>query len=223
MRCQEFRAAVGAEPNTQRDDIAQHASECEACATYRRELQQLDRAIFTALQAEPVAAERAIATRAVRARAPAWRAAAGIIVAVGLAAGIWLAGTRSSFAEQVVAHAQGEPRSLLHTLEVVPDADVTNILARAGLRFHPGSLRISYAHGCLFHGHFAPHLVVQTDQGPVTVLVLPDEPAPAQATRFQEAGFQGVVIPAPRGVLVLLAQGAPVDAVAQAVLAALAA
>jgi hypothetical protein len=221
MRCQDFRAAVGAEPSTQCDDIAAHARECEVCATFRRDLQALDRVIFAALQTEPATIERMPATRAAPARARAWSAAAGILIAVGLAAGIWLAGTRSSFAEQVVAHAQGEPRSLLHTLEVASDADVTNVLSRAGLRFRSGSLRISYAQGCWFHGHFAPHLVVQTDDGPVTVLVLPDEPTPTRATRFQEAGFEGVVIPAQRGVLVLLAKGAHVDTLAGAIRSAL--
>lgn len=221
MRCQEFRAAVGAEPSTRRDDIAAHASECEICATYRRELQELDRTIFAALQIDPAAIERAPVRRVAAARTRAWSVAAGILIAVGLAAGIWLAGTRPSFAEQVVAHAEGEPRSLLPTLETVSDADVRNVLSQAGLRFRSGSLRISYAHGCWFHGHFAPHLVVQTEDGPVTVLVLPDEPKPARATRIQEGGFEGIVLPAQRGVLVLLAKGAQVDAVAQAMRSAL--
>jgi len=220
MRCEDFRTAVGAAPSNQRDDIAAHARGCEACATYRRELQQLDRSILVALQADPAVVERAPATRAASARARGWSVAAGILIAAGLTAGIWLAGTRPSFAEQVVAHAQGEPRSLLHTLEVVSDADVRSVLSRAGLRFRSGSLRISYAQGCRFHGHFAPHLVVQTADGPVTVLVLPDEP-PTQPTRFQEAGFEGVVLPAARGVVVLLTKGAHIDAVEGTIRAAL--
>lgn len=222
MKCQQFRAAVGAEPNTDRSDIDAHAKECAPCTAYRRELQELDRAVFAALHTAPDVIERAPAIRAAPVRTPSWSIAAGILIAIGFAAGIWFAGTHDTFADQVIAHVQGEPKSMTHTLEVVSDAEVARILAQAGLQFRPGSVRISYAQPCSFRGHFAPHLVVQTAGGPVTVLVLPDEPTLTKAARIREAGFEGVVIPAPRGVLVLLARGTRVDSVAQAMLGALA-
>ena len=117
--------------------------------------------------------------------------------------------------------AQGEPTSLVHTLDVVPDAEVADLLQREGLRLRPGVLRVSYARGCEFHGYFAPHLVVQSDHGPVTVLVLPHERTRATLEHINKLGFDAVIVPAPRGVLVAVGRGATVGIVAQAALHAL--
>jgi Protein of unknown function (DUF3379) len=74
---------------------------------------------------------------------------------------------------------------------------------------------VMYAHSCYFRGHFVPHLVVSTAQGPITVIVLPDEKV-KQRTNFHEDGMSGVISPAPHGSIAVLAQGdANVDAVAQ--------
>ncbi len=42
-----------------------------------------------------------------------------------------------------------------------------------------------------------------------------------QRKRFDEDGFQGEIIPAPRGVIVVLGKNVPVDAVAKTLLSAL--
>jgi hypothetical protein len=62
--------------------------------------------------------------------------------------------------------------------------------------------------------------VVQTERGPVTVLVVTDAPN-RQWERIDEAGFQGMIVPAPRGVIVVLGKDVPVDSVAETVLSAL--
>jgi hypothetical protein len=73
---------------------------------------------------------------------------------------------------------------------------------------------------CTFRGHTIPHLVVQSEQGPVTVLVLTEAPR-QQREEINEEGFEGVILPAPRGVIIVLGQNVPVDAVASTVLDAL--
>jgi hypothetical protein len=134
---------------------------------------------------------------------------------------ILLSSTRPSFADELVAHAQHEPTSLTHTLDVVPEATLAAVLERDGLRLQAGAMRVSYASDCRFHGHSAPHLVVQTEHGPVTLLVLPHERARAAIERIQVSGVDGVIIPAPRGVLVALGRGMSVEVVARAALRAL--
>jgi hypothetical protein len=150
-----------------------------------------------------------------------WSVAAGLLLSVAVGVGVWLSSTRPSFADEVVAHAQHEPTSLVHTLDVVPEAELAALLEQGGLRLRPGMVRISYARGCRFHGHFAPHLVVQTVRGPVTVLVLPHERPAATIEHIDASGFDGVVIPAPRGVLVAIGRGTAVESAAQAALHAL--
>ena len=73
---------------------------------------------------------------------------------------------------------------------------------------------------CEFRGHRVPHLVVQTGQGPVTILVLTEVPSQSRE-QINEDGFQGVILPAQRGVIVVLGQNVPVDAAADTVLGAI--
>jgi hypothetical protein len=210
MRCDEFRLAVGAEPAAASSDISAHARSCAECAAYRRQLQALDRAILAAVRprADPM-------------KRPVWSIAAGLLLSVALGMGILLSSARPSLADELVAHAQHEPASLIHTLDVVPEAELAAVLERDGLRLQAGVVRVSYASGCRFHGRSAPHLVVQTDHGPVTVLVLPHERARATLERIHASGVGGVIVPAPRGVLVALGRDRSVEAVAQATLRAL--
>ena len=80
---------------------------------------------------------------------------------------------------------------------------------------------ITYAHSCWFRGRHVPHLIVQTPEGPVTVVVLPRERV-AGTVEFQENGYHGMLVPAKRGsIAVLTRDRADVDAVAARVLAAI--
>jgi hypothetical protein len=65
--------------------------------------------------------------------------------------------------------------------------------------------QITYAHSCRFRGHYVPHLVLQTDKGPVTVMLLRHEQVRAPQT-FREEGLNGIIVPAENGSIALLAQ-----------------
>ena len=66
---------------------------------------------------------------------------------------------------------------------------------------------VSYARSCLFRAHHVPHLVVQTEMGPVTVMVLAHESV-SRPERFDEQGYHGVILPvAGHGSLAVLARG----------------
>lgn len=219
MNCEEFRTVVGAEPNTTRPDVLAHAAECAECARYREEMQAMDRVIYRALAVD---VQPAAAPKLPQANNRIWRIAASVLLtAIAVAfTSIWLLTPRDTFAAEVIAHIQDEPDSLLITSDSVSNATVEKILGSARMRLQPGVALVSYATPCTFRGRVSPHLVVQTERGPVTVLVLPEEPQRPRR-EINEDGFQGVVMPAPRGVIVVLGVGAPVDEVAQTVLGAL--
>jgi hypothetical protein len=219
MNCEEFRTLVGAEPNTTRPDVLAHAEQCAECASYREQMQAMDRLIYRALAVD---VQPAAAPKLPRSNARVWRMAASVLLTAVLVAftSIWLLTPRDTFAAEVIAHIQEEPDSLLITSESVSNEHLEKLLGAARVRLKPGVARISYATPCEFRGRFSPHLVVQTEQGPITVLVLPEE-SRRQREQIDEEGFQGVVLPAPRGVIVVLGLGAPVDEVAQTVLGAL--
>ena len=63
-----------------------------------------------------------------------------------------------------------------------------------------------------------PHLVVQTSNGPMTVMLLAHEKV-SKRQEFSEDGFQGVLLPAGEGSVAVLMQNARVpDAAATQVL-----
>lgn len=174
----------------------------------------MDRLIHRALEIE-VAAPGARRKRAVQ-----WGLAASVLVAVLAGLVLWVVNPRETLAEQVVEHAEGEAFAMVRTSEIVAAAEVADVLARSGIRLKSGAMSVSYATTCPFRGHTVPHLVVQTGRGPVTVLVLAQEKSTGGTQRFEEGGYQGAIVPAPRGVLAVLGHDVPAEEIAAKVLAA---
>lgn len=225
MNCEQLRTIVGAEPNSVDPEVLAHVAQCPDCARYREEMQAMDRLIYRALSieapAEKSAAQILSATPHERGTARVWRMAASVLVAVLVGAmGLWLLTPRESFAQEAITHMKHEHASMVRTSKTVDDARLERILTAARLRLKPGAAHVSYAQSCVFRGQRIPHLVVQTEQGPVTVLVVTDAPT-QQRERINEDGVQGMIVPAPRGVIVVLGEDAPVDSAAQMVLSAL--
>lgn len=218
MNCLEFRRIVGAEPRTPAPEIVQHAAQCEACARYQREMQQMDQLIHRALSIDP-------ATPAVKApvrHSPVMRfgLAASVLLGVALAV-FWLGTPRDALAAEAVEHVLHESASLQEPASADAEAMLALVLTDAGVSLRPQlNGRVSYAMSCPFRGRQVPHFVVQTEKGPVTVLLLAHEAAIEQPRRFREKGFHGIIVPAPRGVLAVLGEESQVDRVAQEVLAA---
>ena len=76
---------------------------------------------------------------------------------------------------------------------------------------NPDAGTVSYARSCRFRGRMVPHLVVQTEMGPVTVMVLVHESV-AKPVPFDEQGYRGVIVPVPgHGSLAVLARGQDAD------------
>jgi Protein of unknown function (DUF3379) len=224
MNCLEFRRIVGAEPSSTAADVAEHAAQCEACARYQREMQQMDQLIHRALSIDVVAPADVAATpirstQPKRSPAMRWSLAASLLLAIALSV-FWLGYPRETLATEAVQHALHEPNSLVRTDELVLPEELAEVLSHAQVKLKADMGQVSYATVCLFRGHHVPHFVVQTAQGPVTVLLLRDEKPIQKSRSFKEGKFEGVIVPAPHGVLAVLAQDAPVEKVANQVLAA---
>ncbi len=220
MNCDELRTIVGAEPNSTNPEVLAHIESCPACARYRQEMQAMDQLIYRALAVDaPVEKIDSQPSRQEPSRV--WRMAASVLVAVLVGAmSLWLLTPRESIAAEAIAHVKHEQFSLVRTSETVDEQTLEKVLAASRLRLKPGAARVSYAQSCPFRGQQVPHLVVQTEQGPVTALVVTDAPT-QQREHIDEDGFQGDIIPAPRGVIVVLGQNVPVDEVAKTLLSAL--
>jgi hypothetical protein len=148
---------------------------------------------------------------------PRWFAmAASILVGIGLVIGVLsLTAPRESLANVVVAHLAHEPGAWTPTQARVSTELLEGALRAKGLQLSQPMNDVSYVQSCEIRGHLVPHLVVQTDRGPVTVLLLTEEKI-ANTERFDERQYHGVLVPMARGALAVIALDASVvDSVAE--------
>ena len=199
MNCLEFRRAAGADPGHLTPEVMAHHDACPACAQHLRDLLAMDATIRNALQVPVPANAVSTNTRPNPAVAPRqrWLAlAASLVAGVLVGSVLWIGGPRASLAREVVEHARQEPQSFAAT-----HADpliVDRVLRAGGIRLRPGAADVTYASSCPFRGRVVPHLVVRTEHGPVTVLVLREESL-TRPIRVREGEFRGSVVPAGPG------------------------
>src|SRR5262252_306770 len=118
---------------------------------------------------------------------------------------LWLLRPSETLARDVVAHVREESESWLMR-QHVDTQSMDEALRGAGVKLEITSDRIIYAQSCWFRDHYVPHLVVQTAQGPVTVLILRNQHVSGRRS-FQEEGMSGVLVPAPQGSIAVLTRG----------------
>ena len=130
-----------------------------------------------------------------------WPALVAVAATMVLAAGAWF-GLRtvepvhavSPLGAEIIAHIHHEPGALAVTASTVPDAELGSVLQRGGASLAAPLGRVSYAKLCPFRGRMVAHFVVQGEQGPVTVMLLPDEESSGPAM-IEEDGFKGTIVP----------------------------
>jgi hypothetical protein len=209
MDCLQFRRIAGADPGHLDEAARAHAEACPRCAAHLGELRALDARILAALEV-PVPGATGLpggsSAPIVGVDRRRWLALAASLVA-GVLVGtlLWVAGPQNSLARDLVEHLGHEPEALVVTGRP-EDAEVLDaVLERGGIRLRPGIGTVSYANSCEFRGHDVPHLVVQTDDGPVTVMVLRHE-RPARPVRFREGGLTGRIVPVGAGSVAVIGE-----------------
>jgi len=213
MDCLQFRRSAGADPKHLDDAARAHAATCPACARHLGELHSLDARILAALEVpvpRAAAAAGGTSTAVVGLDRRRWIALAASIVA-GVLVGtlLWVGGPQHSLARDLVEHLGHEPEALIVTDRPVDPARLGEVLERGGIRLRPEIGTVSYANTCLFRGRRVPHLVVQTGDGPVTVMVLRHE-QPSRSVRFEEGGHSGQIVPVGPGSIAVIG-GAEAD------------
>lgn len=211
--CLEFRRRVGAEPSTAGTDVEAHRQGCPACGRHQDELRAMDGIIRQALAVDSALRS---ATPAGSARRRFLAIAASLVAGAAVGIVLLVGAPRASVAREVIGHVEHEPGAREATAVLAPAA-LADVLRPDGTRLRPGAGDVTFAARCVFDGHVVPHLVVQTPQGPVTVLMLRhraiDEPL-----RFDDSGYEGVVLPAPKGSIAIVGEGvADIEGVAQAI------
>jgi len=227
MNCEQYREAIAADPSESFDGGALHSAECSSCTAYKAEMQALDVRISAALEIDVPEltmpelpsisdGERVVdlaSRRPIRWTTPAW---------VGLAASVVLAtviGVRfintgedyGTLAEQVIAHLDYEPQALTVTDVAVSDDRLYSVVKPAIATLDRDLGLISYAMSCRINGREVPHLVVQGEQGPVTILLMPHEMID-MAIQLDGQSIEGVILPVGEGSIAIIGnRGEPID------------
>ena len=226
MNCDDYRLAVGADPAG--EDAGGHAAACPACRAYRDELLALDGDIRRAL-AIPVpelrvpelpAGQDPAARRPRRGiAAGTWFALAAAVVAA-VAAGLLLTARDggATLGEQVLAHLDHHPAHLGVTGAAVPDDRLESVIPAgvSSLRHQAGV--VTYAQSCVINGHLVPHLVIEGRRGPVTIILMPEDPV-ERAVTLSGDHVAGVILPVGGGSIAIVGgRDEPLEAIEQEVL-----
>jgi Protein of unknown function (DUF3379) len=211
MDCTDYRRSMLADPRDPQPRLREHRESCHVCNLYTERLlsfeSRLDHALRLALPPQAdAAAPRSAAFR------KGWLAmAASVLLAFVVAGTLWIAAPGPSLAAAVVTHMAGEPDAWQRTEVPVPIGSLQEVLDESHLRLDPGAGVVSYASSCAFRGHHVPHLVIQTESGPATVMVLVRERV-SKPVQFDEQGYHGVIVPvAGHGSLAVLTRGPSTD------------
>ncbi|HEY1282846.1 MAG TPA: DUF3379 family protein [Steroidobacteraceae bacterium] len=206
MNCNDAHLAIGAEPGATSPALEEHLRACASCARYHREMRELDENIHRALKLDmaslrsdaPARPAVRLVTEAPppgRAAAPqrashsrsSWALAASLLIGLVAVLFFWGALPAHSLASDIVTHVLSEPTD-------VSPSTLAVVLERTRLQLDSLPGEVVFAETCFFRGRLVPHFIVRTTQGPVTVMILPEERVRAPE-HFDESGYHGVVIP----------------------------
>lgn len=178
MNCEETRQRITEDPAHPGEDVTRHVAGCAPCRAFAARAAEAERRILAALRVDVAALRDAHG----RHEPPSDRrrtllaAVAGAVlagVAVWLGVGAPGLGGRGNLAEEVALHWYEEPESWTRaSTAVTPVVLAAALDGRAEVDL--GVLgTVTYARSCLVAGEWVPHLVVQGEEGPVMVLLLP--------------------------------------------------
>ena len=234
MNCEQYRQAVAAEPSF--DGGAEHVSVCAECQAFRDEMRALDADIAIALRLDTppltlpelptIAVQDNVASLPSRRSLPKprWFAlAASVMLAAVIGVRMFAVDVDSvSLADEVLAHLDHEPAALVVSTTPVTDALLANVVPANVAHMDHGAGLITYARSCEINGKTVPHLVIQGEHGPVTILLMPEEEIAAAQT-LDGDNIHGVILPVGNGSIAIIgARDEPLERIEKSVLSSVA-
>jgi hypothetical protein len=221
MNCEDYKEAIAADPTESFEHGAEHAAACESCSAFKAEMKALDEMLgralhidvpdlempeLPALDADDDKVTNLPFRRSTPMTTPAW---------IGIAAGFALAavigvqfiggetGSDQLLADEVLSHLDHEPWALEVTDVAVSEERFARVV-NPGVGTINGSIGlVSYAQTCVIKGKPTPHLVVQGEKGPITILLMPDEPVTSALSLIGD-GVTGVILPVGEGSIAII-------------------
>jgi hypothetical protein len=106
-------------------------------------------------------------------------------------------------ADEIIAHLDHELGALQVTDKAVSERKVSRVVEKDVAEMDIGL--ITYARTCVINGHTIPHLVIQGERGPITLLLLPDEMVDS-AVALEGVGITGVILPVGNGSIAIIGE-----------------
>ena len=218
MNCEEYKEAIAADPSAAFEG-ADHAAACESCAAFGAEMRALDAKIAGALgidvpdlampDLEPIEDDNVVNLPFSRSR-KTWEWMS-IAAAFALAAviGVQMLGSPSgpglTLEEEILAHLEHEPYAFDETENPVPAGRFSRVVNTSIGTMDRSVGLITYAQSCIINGKEVPHLVMQGENGPITLLLMPDEMVDMART-FMGEGVSGVILPHGDGSIAIIGE-----------------
>lgn len=229
MNEKHYEEIIAADPVADIDGLDLSAEERAAAEAFRAEMQALDVKIAAALQlpVPPLTMPELPAIDAGnvthiststessknnRFSIPVW---AGLAASVALIAviGANFAGlgvnesgsdtAYASLADEIVAHMDHETHAMVVSSTPVGEGDLNGVFQGSGAALDRDVGLITYARSCEINGKTVPHLVIQGENGPVTLLIMPDEQID-DAETVQGDNIRGVILPVGEGSIAIV-------------------
>lgn len=205
---------IAADPSF--DGGSAHLLQCASCREFRTAMQSLDADIAAALKVrvpklqlpELESIDTGNVTGIEPRKSPSKYGWLALAASVTLAAflSIRLIGgsiSHDSLAEEVLAHLDHEPAALQVTDNAVTNARLASVVPTSIARMDHSAGLITYAQTCIINGRQVPHLVVQGERGPVTILLMPEESVD-QAETLDGDNIHGVILPVGGGSIAII-------------------
>ena len=192
MQHAEFRRLFGANPRRTDTEVLAHRAQCAQCARYAQDLERVDQLVARALEV-PGPAHSHRPWEQPRRSALRWYAlAASLLVLIAAGTTFWFAQRRDALIVEVVKHADRERDVLVASDKRVAGIKVQNALAKVDALM-TRDLPVSIARVCKIRGNLTPHLILQTRDGAVAILLLSKERTWIPHS-FAKLGYQGTFV-----------------------------
>ena len=225
MNCDDYKQAIAADPSESFADGAEHVAACAPCADYKAEMLALDESIakalsfdvpelsmpeLPALDGEDENVVNLPFKHKSRITMPSW---------IGIAAGFALAAflgaqflatdiTNGSdkdllLAAQVLSHLDHDTGGLQPTKTAVAEERLAQVVNDDIGTMDRDIGLVTYAMSCKINGRTIPHLIIQGEKGPITLLLMPEEMV-TMPVPLSGKSINGVILPVGNGSIAII-------------------
>ena len=210
MDCEQFIEQICTDPSQLSAAQRSHVRECPSCAAYAQRAHAAETLIRAALLIDP--SRRSAAPR----RVSAWGSLAAAVVA-GFAVWFGLAAERPAPAgelrDAVLAHWDHEPDALRAGAGAISPGSLEEVLAGEAtidlVALEQAAIGpVTYANKCIVAGQWMSHLVVQSGDGPVQILLIPQQSVESIVPLvLAERRLDGGIFPSGAGAVAVFGEG----------------